>query len=63
MPRYRIIASNRYSDEYIVTAKDKHEAQKAVYDPDESPDAKVEEISSNCVGTDIMECELIEEKK
>ncbi len=31
MPKFQIIASNRYADYYIVTAKDEDEALDAVY--------------------------------
>jgi hypothetical protein len=61
MPKYEIIASNRYSDKYIVTAKNSDEAREAVYDEDAYPDAVVDQIDSDCVGSDIIDCELIEE--
>ena len=56
MPKYKIIASNRYVDTYIVTAKDEEEALEAVYDEDG------DRVSTDCVGSDILECELIEEE-
>ena len=62
MPRYKIIASNRYSDEYIVTAENEEQAWEAVYDEDAFPNVEVVHIKNNCVGSDIMECELIEEE-
>ena len=62
MPKFKIIASNRYADTYIVTAKDEDEAREAVYDEDAYPDAVVAQIDSDCVGSDILECELIEEE-
>ena len=54
MPKYLIKASNRYVDTYIVTAKDEEEALEAVYDEDG------DHVSTDCVGSDILECELIE---
>ena len=56
MPKYLIKASNRYVDTYIVTAKDEEEALVAVYDEDG------DHVSTDCVGSDILECELIEEE-
>ena len=57
MPKYLIKASNRYVDTYIVTAKDEEEALEAVYDEDG------DRVSTDCVGSDILECELIEEEE
>ena len=57
MPRYKILASNRYVDTYIVTAKDEEEALETVYDEDG------DHVSTDCVGSDILECELIEEEE
>ena len=62
MPRYKIIASNRYADTYIVTAENEEQALEAVYDEDAYPDAVVDQIDSDCVGSDIIDCELIEEE-
>ena len=56
MPKFQIIASNRYADYYIVTAKDEDEAMELVYDEDG------DHVSTDCVGSDILECELIEEE-
>ena len=67
MPRYKILASNRYADYYIVTAKDEDEALDAVYNmegsEDKYPGVEIDHINSDCVGSDIFECELIEEKE
>ena len=63
MPKFEIIASNRYSDTYIVTAKDENEAREAVYNEDEYPDVVIEEIGTDCVGSDILKCELVEEEE
>jgi len=65
MPKYKIIASNRFSDTYIVTAKNSEQAQAAVYDPDELYDGtfegvEVEHIDNDCVGSEVFDCELIE---
>ena len=57
MPRYKILASNRYVDTYIVTAKNEEAALEAVYDEDGA------HVSTDCVGSDILECELIEEEE
>ena len=56
MPKYLIKTSNRYVDTYIVTAKDEDEALETVYDEDG------DHVSTDCVGSDILECELIEEE-
>jgi hypothetical protein len=61
MPRYKILASNRFTNTYIVTAKDEDEAREAVYDEEAFLDVVIEEVGSSCVGSDILECELIEE--
>mgnify|MGYP003678339914 CR=1 FL=1 len=61
MPRYKILASNRFTNTYIVTAKDEDEAREAVYDEEAFPDVVIEEVGSSCVGSDILECELIAE--
>ena len=42
MPKYEIIASNRYSDKYVVIAKNAEQAREAVYDPDQFEDVEVE---------------------
>ena len=66
MPRYEIIASNRYSDKYIVTAKNAEQAEQAVYDMEGSEDSiewvgvEIEHVGTDCVGSDIFECELID---
>ena len=62
MPKFKILASNRYTNTYIVTAEDEDQALLAVYDEDEYPDVVIEEIGTDCVGSDILECELIEEE-
>ena len=56
MPKYQIRASKRYVDTYIITAKDEDEAMELVYDEDG------DHVSTDCVGSDILECELIEEE-
>ena len=60
MPKYEIIASNRYSDKYIVIAKNAEQAREAVYDPDQFEDVEVDHTNSDCVGSDVFDCELIE---
>ena len=57
MPKYLIKASNRYVDTYFVSAKNEEEALEAVYDEDG------DHVSTDCVGSDILECELIEEEE
>ena len=63
MPKFQIIASNRYADTYIVTAKDEDEARGAVYDEDEYPGVEIDHVKTDCVGSEILECELIEEEE
>ena len=60
MPKYRIIASNRFSDEYEVEAKDEEEAAEIVYD---EANPNVTHIKNDCVGSEIMECELITDEE
>ena len=60
MPKYEIIASNRYSDKYIVIAKNAEQAREAVYDPDQFEDVEVDHTNSDCVGSEVFDCELIE---
>jgi hypothetical protein len=62
MPKYRIIVSNRYADEYLVTAADKEAASEAVYD-DDNDDVVEVRVGTNCVGSDILECELITDEE
>jgi hypothetical protein len=62
MLRYKIIASNRYADTYIVTAENEEQALEAVYDEDAFPGVEVDHVNTDCVGSDIYECELIEEE-
>ena len=63
MPRYKIIASNRYADTYIVTANNEDEAREAVYDEEAFPGVEIDHVKTDCVGSDILECELIEEEE
>ena len=66
MPKYEIIASNRYSDTYIVTAKNSEQAEQAVYEMEGSEDSiqwvgvEIEHLATDCVGSDIFDCELID---
>ena len=66
MPKFKIIASNRYADYYIVTAKDEDEALDAFYNmeasEDKYPGVEIEHERTDPVGSDILECELIEEE-
>ena len=66
MPKFKIIASNRSADYYIVTAKDEDEALDAVYNmegsEDKYPGVEIEHERTDPVGSDILECELIEEE-
>ena len=62
MPKYLIKASNRYVDTYIVPAKDEEEAREAVYDEEAFPSVEIDHVKTDCVGSDILECELIEEE-
>ena len=61
MPKYQLIASNRYVDTYIVTAKNEEEAREAVYDEEAFPSVEIDHVKTDCVGSDILECERIEE--
>ena len=63
MPKFEIIASNRYSDTYIVTAKDEDEARGAVYDEGAFPGVEIDHVGTDCVGSDILKCEIVEEEE
>jgi hypothetical protein len=56
MPLYRIIASNRYTNTYEVEAPNADIAIGLVYKLDSDD---VVEIDCDCVGTDIIECEIV----
>ena len=63
MPKFKILASNRYTNTYIVTAEDEDQALLAVYDEEAFPGVEIDHVKTDCVGSDILECELIEEEE
>ena len=61
MQRFKVRVSNRYIDEYYVTATSKEDAIKKVEAQDEDT-GDVLEVGSNCVGSEVTDIEVMDEE-
>ena len=63
MQRFKVRVSNRYVDEYYVTATSKEDAIKKVEAQDEDTyPGDVLEVGSNCVGSEVTDIEVMDEE-